>query len=65
MYVFAPGAGFSGESRLVQPGDELIFSGMSFNSTQNSSEVSQKTVVNDDESTQLDMPSMSSTGANR
>ena len=26
MFVFAPGAGCTGEAKLVQPGDELIFS---------------------------------------
>ena len=26
MYVYAPGAGCSGDAKLVAPGDELIFS---------------------------------------
>ena len=29
MFVFAPGAGCSGVPKLVQPGDELVFSGKS------------------------------------
>ena len=26
MYIYAPGAGCTGEAKLVRPGDELIFS---------------------------------------
>ena len=30
MFIFAPGAGCTGVPRLVQPGDEMIFSGEQF-----------------------------------
>ena len=40
MYVFAPGAGCTGESKLVRPGDEMIFSNsINFGEHSNSSSV--------------------------
>ena len=42
MYVFAPGAGCTGPTRLVRPGDELIFNSM-YNSSDWAMENSVKT----------------------
>ena len=35
MYMFAPGAGCTGVIKLVQPGDEMIFTGQSVESNSN------------------------------
>ena len=33
MYVFAPGAGFSGESKIVRPGDDIFVDESMYNTT--------------------------------